>query len=71
MNIKLIDNQRLVFCTGNRIITLTARPLALYIDNDLFPKNPVVKGSTLGWYIERQFISYNQLKNILYDIQNR
>lgn len=37
----------------------------LYVGNNLFAKNKVVKGSTLGWNFGGSFISYNQLKSVI------
>jgi len=37
-------------------------PTCLFVPWQFSPLRPVVKGSTLGWYINRKFVSYNQLK---------
>lgn len=34
----------------------------IYRGRDFIPKKKVVKGSTLGWNIGKEFVSYNQIK---------
>ncbi len=37
-----------------------------YLADDKIVQIPVkVKGSTLGWYVNREFVSYNQLKKAI------
>lgn len=40
-------------------------PMELFTDTRFLPLNKIVKGSTLGWYVNRKFVSYWQLKNAI------
>ena len=40
-------------------------PVDLFLGNNLFPLNKKVKGSTLGWYVHRKFISYNKIRSAI------
>lgn len=40
-------------------------PMDLFLANSLFPLSAKVKGSTLGWYVNRRFVSYNQIRSAI------
>ncbi len=40
----------------------------LYAENYFVPLPAKVKGSTLGWYIRRKFVSYQQLKKAIQQV---
>lgn len=40
-------------------------PMELFVDYQFLPLRKIIKGSTLGWYVNRKFISYWQIKNNL------
>lgn len=40
-------------------------PMELFAENNLFPLKKVVKGSTLGWHVNRKFVSYWQIKKAI------
>lgn len=40
-------------------------PMELFVENKFLPLLPKVKGSTLGWYVNRKWVSYNQIKKII------
>ena len=37
-------------------------PMELFTGNNFLPNKKIVKGSTLGWYVNRKFVSYNQIR---------
>ena len=38
---------------------------ALFAANKFIPLKPKVKGSTLHWYVNRKYVSYNQIKKAI------
>lgn len=46
-------------------IPCTFIPITLFKDSDIIPISPKVKGSTLGWYVNRRWVSYNQIRNAI------
>ena len=46
-------------------IDCTFMAMSLFVGNNLFPVEAKVKGSTLGWYINRKWISYKQIKKVI------
>lgn len=62
MTIQLINKQLFIFCI-NGIQYQFVKPYYLYKNVDQLIK-ATVKGSTLGWYIQNNFISYNTIKKI-------
>lgn len=46
-------------------IPCTFIPFTLFKDSDIIPISPKVKGSTLGWYVNRRWVSYNQIRNAI------
>ena len=64
MNIQLINKQPLVFRIKETEYTFI-KPSTLMKNFGQFIEGKI-KGSTLGWNIEGGFVSYNQLKNIIY-----
>lgn len=65
MTVQLIDRKKLIFRIEN-IEYHFVKPYFLYKDFGIFIEAKL-KGSTLGWYINNEFLSYNQLKRN-YDI---
>lgn len=46
-------------------INCVLMPMELFVDYQFLPLNKIVKGSTLGWYVNRKFISYWQIKKAI------
>ena len=40
-------------------------PMALFTNKRLMPLLPKIKGATLGWYVNRKFVSYKQIKSVI------
>ena len=40
-------------------------PMCLFISNKFLPLPAKIKGSTLHWYVAREYISYNQIKKAI------
>lgn len=40
-------------------------PMELFTEKQFLPLNKIVKQSTLGWYVNRKFISYWQIKSAI------
>lgn len=62
MDIQVIDKKKLIFRVKN-IDYRFVKPNLLYFDFGNFIKGRV-KGSTLGWSLNNEFLSYNKLKNM-------
>ncbi len=62
MQIEMIDKQEHIFQIGNRIFRFV-KPYYLMPDIDMKLIKGKVKGSTLGWNVCGEWISYNALKN--------
>ena len=60
--IQLPEYKCLKFCITINGFDCVFMPMELYIGNNFKPVKKVLKGSTLGWYVNRKFISYNQIK---------
>lgn len=58
----MIECKCFKFCING--VNLTLLKTELYVENNLLPVKKKVKGSTLGWYVNRKFISYNQIKKL-------
>lgn len=63
--IQLIEKQGSIFRLNILGIECTFCRKDLWIGNNLYIKNPVVKGSTYGWNFGNDFVSYNQIKNTI------
>jgi hypothetical protein len=63
MIVQLIDRQARKFCING--VECSFLPIELFIGNNIIPVKRVVKGSTLGWYINRKFVSYKQIKKAI------
>lgn len=61
--LQLIDKQQRKFRVGKT--EFVYQRLAIYVGNSYKEVPPKVKGSTLGWNISGQFVSYNQIKKAL------
>ena len=62
MTIQVIDKVNFVFRVGKNDY-LFGKPNFLYKNFGTVVK-AVVKGSTLGWHIEGEFLSYNKMKEL-------
>ena len=40
-------------------------PMALFTNKRLMPLVPKIKGATPGWYVNRKFVSYKQIKKAI------
>ncbi len=40
-------------------------PMCLFTDKQFLPIEPKVKGSVLHWYVNRKYVSYNQIKEAI------
>lgn len=60
--IQLTEKQKGKFCMVINGIHCVFMPMELFAENNLFPLKKVVKGSTLGWYVNRKFVSFWQIK---------
>jgi hypothetical protein len=66
MILQLISKQGPAFCINiEGTECMWYPPGTLFRPGQLIPVKATVKGSTLGWYINRQFVSYNQLKTAI------
>lgn len=63
--IQFIEKQSTTFCFTINSKRYYLIKCNLYYQNDLLSLKANVKGSTLGWYIQRKFVSYNQLKKAI------
>lgn len=63
MNIEVTDKKLFVFRVGENDYQFV-KPNLLFKNFGTVIK-ATVKGSTLGWYIENDFLSYNKLSNCL------
>lgn len=61
--LQLIDKQQRKFRVGKT--EFVYQKLAVYVGNSYKELPPKVKGSTLGWHIGGQFVSYNMIKKLL------
>jgi hypothetical protein len=65
MILQLISKQGPAFCINiEGAECMWYPPSSLFVPGQLMPVKAVVKGSTLGWYVQRKFLSYNQLKKL-------
>ncbi len=63
--IQLIEKQQGKFCIKIHDVNCVFIPMELFVDYQFMPVTKKLKGSTLGWYINRKFISYNQIKKAI------
>ncbi len=63
--IQLIDKQYGKFCMKIHDIDCIFMPMELFVDYQFLPLNKIVKGSTLGWNVNRKFVSYWQIKKTI------
>jgi len=65
--IQVVEIKDGTFCINIYGKTCYFRPMELYVDYQILPLGKKIKGSTLGWYVNRRFVSYNQIKKSIYD----
>ena len=63
--VQLIEKQNGKFCINIHGVDCVFMPMSLFVGNNLFPVEAKVKGGTLGWYINRKWISYKQIKKVI------
>jgi len=63
--IQLINKESNIFYINIYDILCVFIPMSLFKENSFIPFRPKVKGSTLGWYINRKWVSYNQIKKAI------
>lgn len=61
--VQLIDKQGKIFYMKIYGIDCIFMGTVLFLSGRFIPLTPKVKGSTLHWYINRRYISYNQIKH--------
>ena len=54
--VQLIEKQKGKFCMNIHGVDCAFMPMSLFVGNNIFPVEAKVKGSTLGWYINRKWI---------------
>lgn len=64
MNIQLIEKQVNIYRLTINGIACDFIPLELFTNGILPAKKCMVNGS-LGWYVNRKFVSYRQIKNAI------
>ena len=65
MRIQVTEIQKGKFCMTIHGIECIFMPMSLFTDKSFLPLPAKVKGSTLGWYVKRKFVSYNQIKKAI------
>jgi len=66
MTLQLISKQGPAFCINiEGAECMWYPPGTLFTPKQLILVKAVVKGSTLGWYVDRKFVSYFQLKKLV------
>ena len=58
-------NQITKFCININGVDVVFMPPVLFRADQLLPLPGKVKGSTLGWYVNRKFVSYKKIKSML------
>ncbi len=53
------------FCININGTDCIFMPMELFVADQFLPLGKKVKGSTLGWYVKRKFVSYNQVKKLI------
>lgn len=53
------------FCMKIHDIECVFMPMCLFVSYKFLPLAAKVKGSTLGWYVARKFVSYNQIRKAI------
>lgn len=53
------------FCMEIYGVDCVFMPIELFVEYQFLPLKKVLKGSTIGWYVARKFISYNQIKKAI------
>ena len=65
--IQLIEKQKGKFCIKIHGVDCVFIPMELFAGCQFMPLDKKLKGSTLGWYVRRKFVSYNQIKKAITD----
>lgn len=63
--IKVTDYKKPIFCIEIYNTPYQFIPMDLFTSKNFLPIAKKVKGSTLGWYVNRRWVSYNQLRNAI------
>lgn len=63
--IQLIKYEKGKFCMKIHGVDCVFMPMCLFSDKSFLPIPTKVKGSTLGWYVNRKFVSYKQIKKAI------
>lgn len=63
--IQLIDKQGKTFYMKIYGEDCVFMGTALFLSSRFMPLTPKVKGSTLHWYVNRKYVSYNQIKDAI------
>jgi hypothetical protein len=65
-NIQLIEKQKGNYRLNINGIECLFIPMELFTTG-LFPLKKCLNNNSLGWYVKRKFISYKQIKKIIFD----
>ena len=63
--IQVTDIQKGKFCMVIHGVECVFMPMELFVDYQFLPLDKKIKKSTLGWYVARKFVSYNQIKKAI------
>ena len=63
--IQITDIQKGKFCMNINGVDCVFMPMELFKADSFLPIDKKVKGSTLGWYVNRRFVSYWKIKKAL------
>lgn len=64
MNIQLIEKQGNIYRLTINGIFCDFIPMELFV-NDVFPVKKCMVNGSLGWYVNRRFVSYRQIKKAI------
>jgi len=67
MQIQFIDKKEHTFRLMINNIPCELFKKDLWTKNNLLPKKAVAKGSTYGWNLGKNFVSYKQIKKVIYE----
>lgn len=65
--IQVTDKQKEKFCMNINGVDCVFMPMELFVDYQFLPlEKKMKKSGTLGWYVNRKFVSYWTIKKALY-----